>query len=288
MPSFNPKACSATPRLCSLLLSVNVRAMSSSMPDSILVVIAAVFLLAGFVKGTIGMGLPTVAIGLLATQMPPAHALAIVIVPAIVTNIWQTFVGPYLRDIVRRLWPLMIGTVLGIWSGAGLMTGPYAHYGTIVLGVLLVIYAIVGLSKVRFSVPRRNEKWIGGIVGLITGVISAATGVQVIPSMPFMQAIGMEKDELVQALGVFFTTATLALAFNLTGAGLLNATVAIPGLVAMVAAFAGMYAGQAIRSRMDAETFRRWFLIAMLLLGLYLAGEMLVRLSTETVTPGAH
>lgn len=288
MPSFNPKACSATPRLCSLLLSVNVRAMSSSMPDSILVIIAAVFLLAGFVKGTIGMGLPTVAIGLLATQMPPAHALAIVIVPAIVTNIWQTFVGPYLRDIVRRLWPLMIGTVLGIWSGAGLMTGPYAHYGTIVLGVLLVIYAIVGLSKVRFSVPRRNEKWIGGIVGLITGVISAATGVQVIPSMPFMQAIGMEKDELVQALGVFFTTATLALAFNLTGAGLLNATVAIPGLVAMVAAFAGMYAGQAIRSRMDAETFRRWFLIAMLLLGLYLAGEMLVRLSTETVTPGAH
>jgi uncharacterized membrane protein YfcA len=271
-----------------LLLPVNVRAMSSSMPDSILVIIAAVFLLAGFVKGTIGMGLPTVAIGLLATQMPPAHALAIVIVPAIVTNIWQTFVGPYLRDIVRRLWPLMIGTVLGIWSGAGLMTGPYAHYGTIVLGVLLVIYAIVGLSKVRFSVPRRNEKWIGGIVGLITGVISAATGVQVIPSMPFMQAIGMEKDELVQALGVFFTTATLALAFNLTGAGLLNATVAIPGLVAMVAAFAGMYAGQAIRSRMDAETFRRWFLIAMLLLGLYLAGEMLVRLSTETVTPGAH
>ena len=79
--------------------------MSSSLSDPILlIVIAAVFLLAGFVKGTIGMGLPTVAMGLLATRMPPAHALAIVIVPAIVTNIWQTFVGPYLRDIVRRLW----------------------------------------------------------------------------------------------------------------------------------------------------------------------------------------
>lgn len=248
------------------------------MSDPLLIIIAAVFLLAGFVKGTIGMGLPTVAMGLLATRMPPAHALAIVIVPAIVTNIWQTFVGPYLRDIVRRLWPLMVGTALGILAGSGLMTGPYARYGTIVLGVLLVIYAIIGLSKVRFSVPRRNEKWLGGIVGLITGVISAATGVQVIPSMPFMQAIGMEKDELVQALGVFFTTATVALAFNLTGAGLLNATVAIPGAVAMVAAFAGMYIGQLLRSRMDADTFRRWFLIAMLLLGIYLAGEMLVRI----------
>jgi len=261
--------------------------MSSTVIDPLLFIIAAVFLLAGFVKGTIGLGLPTVAMGLLATRMAPAHALAIVIVPAIVTNIWQTFVGPYLRDIVRRLWPLMIGTVAGILAGSGLMTGPYAHYGTIVLGVLLVIYAIIGLSKARFSVSRPNEKWVGGIVGVLTGVVAAATGVQVIPSMPFMQAIGMEKDELVQALGVFFTTATLAQAFNLTGAGLLNATIALPGAVAMIAAFAGMYLGQLLRSRMDAETFRRWFLIAMLLLGVYLAGDMLNRIYSGAVG-GTH
>lgn len=248
------------------------------MDYSFLFLIAGVFMLAGFVKGTIGLGLPTVAMGLLATRMQPAQALAIVIVPAIVTNIWQTFVGPYLRDIVRRLWPLMIGTMIGILSGAGLMTGPYARYGTVVLGVLLVIYAIIGLTKVTFSVARPHEKWLGGIVGLVTGVISAATGVQVIPSMPFMQAIGMEKDELVQALGVFFTTATVALAFNLTGAGLLNATVALPGGVAMAAAFTGMYLGQVLRARMDADTFRRWFLIAMMLLGIYLAGDMLAKI----------
>jgi hypothetical protein len=97
---------------------------------------------------------------------------------------------------------------------------PYARYGAIVLGVLPVIYAIVGLSNFSFSVARSNEKWIGGIVGLLTGMVSATTGVQVVPSMPFMQAIGMEKDELVQALGVFFTVATLALAFTLTSARL--------------------------------------------------------------------
>jgi uncharacterized membrane protein YfcA len=243
--------------------------------DPLLLVIAAVFVLAGFVKGAIGLGLPTVAMGLLAVSMPPARALAIVIVPAIVTNVWQTFVGPYLRDIVRRLWPLMVGTVIGIWSGAGLMTGPYARYGTVVLGALLVIYAVVGLSRFSFHVARRDEKWVGGIVGLITGVVSAATGVQVIPSMPFMQAIGMEKDELVQALGVFFTVATVALAFNLTQAGLLNASTTLPGAVAMAGAFAGMLIGQALRARLDPETFRRWFLIAMILLGLYLAGSAL-------------
>ncbi|WP_420968788.1 sulfite exporter TauE/SafE family protein [Bradyrhizobium sp. B120] len=248
------------------------------MVDHLLIFIAFAFLLAGFVKGTLGLGLPTVAMGLLATTMAPGQAIAIVIVPAIVTNIWQTFVGPYLRDILKRLWPLMLGTVVGIWINAGLLTGPYAAYGTVVLGALLVIYAIVGLSRFNFKVARRHEKWVGGIVGVITGLISAATGVQVIPSMPFMQAIGMDKDELVQALGVFFTTATVALAFNLTASGLLTAATALPGAVAMVASFTGMFIGQAVRTRMQPDVFRRWFLISMILLGIYLAGSALLKI----------
>src|SRR5450631_2407009 len=252
------------------------------MLEPFLFLIAAAFLLAGFVKGVIGLGLPTVAMGLLAVTMQPSRALAIVIVPAIVTNLWQTFVGPYLRDIIRRLWPLMVGTVIGIWLNSGMLTGPYARYGGIVLGILLVIYAAIGLSKFSFSVARSNEKWIGGIVGLITGVVSAATGIQVLPSMPYMQAIGMEKDELVQALGVFFTVATLGLAFNLTSAGLMTTATALPGAVAMAASFAGMFIGQAVRSRLQAETFRRWFLIAMIFLGLYLAGTALYNVIQRT------
>jgi uncharacterized membrane protein YfcA len=77
----------------------------------------------------------------------------------------------------------------------------------------------------------------------------------------------------VQALGVFFTVATVALAFNLTSAGLLTAATALPGVVAMVSAFTGMFIGQAARSRLQPETFRRWFLIAMILLGIYLCAN---------------
>jgi uncharacterized protein len=245
-----------------------------------LLLIATVFALAGFVKGVIGLGLPTVSMGLLAVAMTPLQALTIVVVPAIVTNLWQTFAGPHLREILRRLWPLLLGTVVAIvWSGA-LMAGRYARYGTIVLGLLLVVYALLGLTHLQFRTAPRDEKWVGGIVGVLTGVIAAATGVQVIPSMPFLQSIGMEKDELVQALGVFFTAATLAQAFNLTGAGLLDASTALPGLVAMATAFAGMFAGQAVRQRMDPAKFRRWFLIAMLVLGVYLTGTAVASLRT--------
>jgi hypothetical protein len=173
---------------------------------------------------------------------------------------------------------LLVGTAAGIWLNAGSLTGPYAHYTTIALGLLLALNAVIGLSKFNFKVAPQNEGWLGGIVGLITGMISAATGVQVIPSVPFMQAIGMEKDELVQALGVFFTTATVALAFNITVAGLLTGATALPGAVAMAASFAGMFIGQALRSRMQPEMFRRWFLISMIFLGLYLAGNALVKI----------
>ena len=251
------------------------------MTDPFLIFIVAVFLLAGFVKGVIGLGLPTVSVGLLAVAMPPAHALAIVIVPAILTNIWQTFAGSYLRDIMRRLWPLLVGTAIGIRLNADMMTGPYARYGTILLGILLVIYSVISLRKYVFAVRPRDEKWIGAIVGLVTGAISAATGVQVIPSMPYFQAIGMEKDELVQALGVFFTVATLALAFNLTAAGLLNQSTALPGVVALACSFTGMAIGQAVRTRMEPEVFRRWFLISMILLGIYLAGAAFYKILAQ-------
>jgi uncharacterized protein len=247
--------------------------------QSFLILIAAIFVFAGFIKGVLGLGLPTISMGLLAATMAPTRALAIVIVPAVISNIWQTFAGPHLGDIVRRLWPLLVGTVIGAWLNAGAMTGPNAQYIPIALGIVLVIYAVMGLSKFSFTVARRDEKWVGGIVGVITGMISIATGVQVVPSMPFMQAIGMEKDELVQALGVFFTVATLALSINLTHSGVLKAATALPGAIALAASFAGMFLGQAARSKMPAEAFRRWFLIGMIALGIYLAVSTLFGLT---------
>jgi len=96
--------------------------------------------------------------------------------------------------------------------------------------------------------------------------------------MPFLQAIGLEKDELVHALGVFFTVATLALAFNLSTAGLLNESTALPGVIALACSFVGMAIGQAVRTRMEAAIFRRWFLISMIFLGIYLAATAIYKL----------
>ena len=91
------------------------------MPDlQSLPFIAATFLLAGTVKGVIGLGLPIVGIGLLSLVMTPAEASALLLVPSLVTNLWQLLTGPAFAALVRRLWGMMGGVVLGTtWLGRG-------------------------------------------------------------------------------------------------------------------------------------------------------------------------
>lgn len=247
------------------------------MLDQIALFILAVFMLAGFVKGVLGLGLPTISMGLLAIVMTPGQAAALLVIPSLATNFWQMIDGPYFRTVVKRLAGMLIGTCAGTWLGAGWLTGPYARYGAVALGLSLVVYAVLSLSAVHVRISRNKEIWLGPIVGLLTGLITAATGVFVIPAIVYLQGIGLEKEELVQALGLSFTTSTIALSLNLVGAGVLNVSLASTAIGALVAAMAGMWIGQLVRLRLDQATFRRWFFIGLLLLGIYLGGAPIVR-----------
>jgi uncharacterized membrane protein YfcA len=240
------------------------------MLDGTLIYIGFVFALAGFIKGVIGLGLPTISMGLLAVVMPPIEAAALLIIPSLLTNVWQMVAGPSLPAAVRRLWPMMLAVCLGTWAGMGLMTGAHAHYGTILLGVALAAYAMTGLAAVRFTMPKRREALYGPLTGGITGLITAATGVFVIPAVPYLQAIGLEKEDLVQALGLSFTVSTVALSVNVAQAGAFNVSIAGLTLGALAVACAGMWVGQSLRQQMLPAVFRRCFFIGLLLLGLYL------------------
>lgn len=234
-----------------------------------------VLLLAGFVKGVIGLGLPTIAVGLLGLVMAPVQAAALLVVPNLVTNVWQLVTGPDYRGLIRRLWPFMAGIMAGTLAGARILPTGISPLATALLGGLLVVYALLGLSALRMSVPVGREAWLGPLVGAVTGVVTVATGVFVIPAVPYLQALGLEKDDLVQALGLSFLTSTVALGLTLAATGLFTAGVAILSLAALVPALAGMFLGQAMRARVTAASFRRWFFLGLMALGFYLVGRTL-------------
>ena len=228
------------------------------------------FLLAGAVKGVIGLGLPTIAMGLLGLAMSPAQAAALLIVPSTVTNLWQLAIGGHLQALLKRLWPLLLMIFVGTLAGSrwlGMSSGAWAVHA---LGAALLAYAAVGLWLPPFSLKPRQEKWLGPLCGGVTGLITAATGVFVIPAVPYLGALDLDRDERVQALGLSFTVSTVALAIGLAGQDALGGEALGASLLVLAPALLGMLFGQWLRQRISAQLFKRCFFIGMALLGAHL------------------
>lgn len=238
-----------------------------SLDAATLLPLAAVFLLAGLVKGVAGLGLPTVAVALLSLWRPPAEAAAILLLPSLVTNLWQALAGGALRPLLRRLWPALAALALGAWIGRGWLAGGLATWP---LGLALLTYAGLGLVAPAFALSEAWGRRLALPVGFATGLVTAATGVFVLPLVPWLQALKLEREAFVQALGLGFSVATLALG----GALLSQESLTLPLLglsaLALLPALAGMALGQALRRRLSPLLFRRCFFLALAGLGLHL------------------
>lgn len=238
---------------------------------SLLIAATAVFVVAGLVKGVIGLGLPTIAVGLLSLFVAPAQAAAWMLAPSLLTNVWQVAAGPNLWRLTRRLATLLAGIAAGTFAGSGIITGASAGHAAVALGIVLILYAGLGLSPFRPRVPPRAEPFLSPLVGLATGIVSAGTGIFVMPAVPYLQALDLDKDDLVQALGITFLAATVALGIGLAGEGVLQLSTAMTSLWMLAPALAGMWLGQIVRSRISPAAFRTWFMIGLMLLGAHLA-----------------
>lgn len=245
------------------------------MPESFaaLLWVTFTFTLAGWVKGVVGMGLPTVAMGLLGLFMVPVEAATLLVAPSLVTNVWQLATGPRFLRLLRRLITMMLGICVGTALSIGVLASNASTLASAALGAVLAAYGTFGLLAPRFSVPARAETWLSPSVGVATGIVTGATGIFVIPAVPYLGSLGFEKEELIQALGLSFTVSTLTLGIGIALTGGITGSLAWGSLLAVVPALIGMYLGQAVRHRLRPATFRTWFFAALILLGIY----MLVR-----------
>jgi uncharacterized membrane protein YfcA len=234
-------------------------------------IVGGAFTLAGFVKGVIGLGLPTVSIGLLGLVMAPVEAVALLVVPSLVTNIWQLAIGPNFRPLLNRQWTMLVAICAGIGVGSyffGTVQIPGAKRW---LGLSLLAYAAVGLLPMRLHVRQRHEPVLSPIVGAATGLLASMTGVFVVPNVPYLQALGLDRDDLIQALGLSFTVSTVALGIGLAANGALPVATLGASFLTIAPALAGMALGQAVRGRISPPVFRACFFIGMALLGAELA-----------------
>ncbi len=242
----------------------------------VVVFVAAIFLLAGCVKGLIGFGLPTVSIAIIATFLGLIEAMTLMLLPSLITNLWQGLVGGHLIRLIRRCWSMFILGAVFTWFTSSLLSTWNPASFTVVLGIVVTFYGLSSLCSFKLSSPGSGESWISPFVGMVSGGITGLTGVFVVPAIGYLQSLRMEKDELIQAMGLWFTIATLSLAFSLKDHGLFADDLGWISLMAVLPALLGMWVGRILRPKLSESAFRRLFFVGLTLLGVYISVSTIV------------
>lgn len=236
-------------------------------------VISATFLLAGLVKGVVGLGLPTISLALLVASYNLTTAMAVLIFPSLVTNVWQAAVGGHLQYLLQRIWPFLLMASTTVWVGALALSRVDLELLSMLLGGLLIAYAMISLGGFRMSTNERYEPWAGSLLGIVNGILTGMTGSFAIPGIMYLQSIGLDRNQLVQAMGMLFSVSTLALAIALQQHDLFSFQLGALSILAVLPAILGMWIGQHIRKALSEDYFRKVFYISILLLGIYIMAK---------------
>ena len=240
------------------------------MDELSITIVMLTFLLAGGVKGVVGLGLPTVSVALLSAAFGIEAALPLLVIPSFVTNVWQGAVGGNARALFRRFGVALAIIPVATWVGYHYIFVEAPQAMDRALGAALLVYAGLGLRAVRFAVPARAEPVLAPVVGVVNGLITGVTGTFVIPIVMYLEALGLDRDELVQMMGITFAVSTAALAAVLVLHGAYQIEASFVSAVAVVPAVAGMIIGARLRTCLSPATFRKWLLVGLGAVGLKL------------------
>lgn len=241
-----------------------------------LIIVGATFLLAGGIKGVTGLGLPTISLALLAAAFDVTTGITLIIIPTIVTNIWQAFAGGHLKSILQRLWPFLFFATLSIVFSSRALASFTPEHLSLLLATVLLVYAGLGLYGLALTTSPTCERWLGPLLGTINGTLGGMTGSFVVPGVLYLQSLGLDKERLIQAMGVLFLLSTSTLAISLQRLNLLSPDLTILSTCAVVPAIIGMRMGQKLRAHLPEESFRSMFYTALCLLSLFIMAKVLL------------
>lgn len=238
--------------------------------------IAVTFLIAGCVKGVIGLGMPVVVLALLATTIGLKSAIALMVVPGVIGNLWQALSGPAFHTNLARLWSMFAASAVAILFGVAALASVDSRLLTALLGLVLSAYAALSIFKPRLPPPREWEVWLSPMVGGVAGFMFGLTGTYMVPGVLYIEALGLRRDEFVQALGMTFTVISVFLGLGLVQQGLITAETSVVSVLSLVPLFGGLLLGQRIRSYVPEAQFRKLFFYWLFITGFVISGRAML------------
>jgi len=244
--------------------------MFSLYDPATLALIAAVMVVAGFVKGVTGLGLPLVSLGLMTIFLPIREVLGIIILPLVLTNIWQVIGVRGTLAPLRRFWPMLVTMLAGLAIGAQLVVVLDASYLYLIVGVMVTVFTALGFLAPTMRLPHRAEVPCGVAIGALAGFCGGVGGIWGPPISMYLLALGLKKDDFIGTVGLVWFLGALPLGLFYTMNGIVGSHNILYSLVACFPAVAGLLVGQCMRRRIPQESFRKVLMATLFLIGLNL------------------
>jgi uncharacterized membrane protein YfcA len=233
--------------------------------------------LGGLAKGLVGLGMPLVALPLLTYLMPVRDAVCMMALPMVVTNIYQMVEAGNVRATIRRFWPLLVTLAVGIPLGAYFLTSLDSPVIRVILGLLVILFAISGLLDVKTAISPGHEKSLAPVTGLIAGILGGIAGLWGPPLGVYLVALRLPKERFIGAIGTAFSVGAISLLLSLVAYGAFRMEELTYSTLSLVPAFAGLLLGQWGRTSIPQERFRKLLLLTLVITGLALVYRAVVQ-----------
>lgn len=235
-----------------------------------MIIAGLVFLLAGTIKGTVGIGLPTAAIGILAQFVEPQTAIPLVVFPIMVTNAWQVYRSGHPLVTLKTYWPFAVALMVFMWLTTFLAASISTTTMVTLLGISIVIFSVTSLAVTPPPIPERYDRLAQVVAGSLSGVLGGLTAIWVPPMVIYFLARRIDKDAFVRASGLLLFLGSLPLALGFWQSGLMTGPDALVSMAMIVPSLIGFSIGEVLRRRLSDKRFRTAVLLVFLLMGLNL------------------
>jgi uncharacterized membrane protein YfcA len=233
--------------------------------------ILTAYIIAAAIKGLTGIGFSTSCLPIMALRLDLKVAIPLVIVPSIISNVTIMIQAGSFRDSLRRFWPLYGASVPGLLIGLTILVAINVDIAKIILGLVLVTYALVALRNAPFTLSGPWERKLKIPVGFFTGFINGLTGSQVMPVLPYLMSLNLGKNSFVQAINISFTFSSLVMLFGMGHLGYLTPDTFLIAVGGLIPVLTVVYLCGRLRHRLSRELYRRLVLFFLLIMGFILS-----------------
>jgi len=231
------------------------------------------FLAGGVIKGVISIGLPLIAVPLLMLVVDVKTAIALLMIPMVVSNVMQAVEGEGTTILLRRFAPLLVALAVGTMIGTSLFAALDPYTLQLTIGPLAIVFATLSYMHPNFAIPPQSEGWLGPVIGLVSGVIGGMTTFFGPVLAGYVVGLRFGRDTFVKAISMVYVCAAVFLLVGGVVHGYATPLLLLISAVGMAPVYLGMRLGARVRHRIDPEKFR--FLV---LAAVWLTGANMVRL----------